>query len=131
MIAAPLPAMTEQMLGRFLRKVDFDAAADEGCWRWTGGVQSRGYPSMGLGPRGACRTFSAHRLAHEWWNGPIAEGLTVDHTCHNADRSCPGGPTCRHRRCVNPDHLEAVTSWTNTNRAAQRSWAGFAAEVSS
>jgi len=30
---------------------------------------------------------------------------SIDHECHNRDLSCPGGPGCRHRACVNIDHL--------------------------
>jgi hypothetical protein len=48
--------------------------------------------------------------------GPIPEGLEIDHTCHNVSTSCGGGPTCKHRRCVNPAHLEAVTTKVNCER---------------
>lgn len=46
----------------------------------------------------------AHRLAYEAINGPIPEGLVIDHLCRN-------------RKCLNPDHLEAVTLAVNTRRA--------------
>lgn len=107
--------LTETTLGRFVAKVDFGDG--RGCWRWTGARQSRGYGSIGFGPRGALRTFLAHRVAYAWFVGPLEDGLTVDHTCHNADKACPGGPSCEHRRCVNPDHLELVDGDENSRRA--------------
>lgn len=45
----------------------------------------------------------AHRLAYEGLVGPIPEGLQIDHLC-------------RVRNCVNPEHLEPVTSRENTMR---------------
>lgn len=49
----------------------------------------------------------AHRLAYEYWVGPIPDGQHVDHACHNSDPTCTNGATCMHRRCVRPDHLRA------------------------
>ncbi|NXY96413.1 HNH endonuclease [Streptomyces sp. BR123] len=63
----------------------------------------------------------AHRAIYELVIGPIPEGLFIDHTCHNRDQSCMGGPTCLHRRCVNVDHLEPVSGAENTRRG--KSWA--------
>lgn len=80
---------------------------------WTGGVTNGGYGQWMTGGR---RT-KAHRWAYELMVGPIPDGLVVDHTCHNADAECPGGDGCLHRRCVNPDHLEPVTTWANTMRS--------------
>lgn len=40
-------------------------------------------------------------------------GLDLDHECHNRDLTCPGGPSCLHRRCVNPAHLRPATRQVN------------------
>ena len=45
----------------------------------------------------------AHRVAYELTNGPIPDGLELDHLC-------------RVRHCVNPSHIEAVTHRENTLR---------------
>lgn len=69
------------------------------CWMWNGSMFASGYGRFHSG--GA--TFRAHRLAYIWEYGEIPEGLQLDHLCRN-------------RRCVRPDHMEAVTSRTNTLR---------------
>jgi hypothetical protein len=89
----------------------------DGCIIFTGREKTRGYGRVYLGKG---REASAHRVAYELRIGPIPDGMTIDHVCHNRSASCPGGPSCLHRRCVNPNHLEAVTSEENTRRAAAR-----------
>jgi hypothetical protein len=59
------------------------------------------------------KTLYVHRLAYVLWVGPIPEGMTVDHECHNDDESCADGVNCAHRRCVNPDHLRVRTMGEN------------------
>jgi len=86
-----------------------------GCWLWTGAVNNKGYGQVGTNGR----TRSAHRIAFQLWNGTIPAGLTVDHTCHNADKTCPGGTTCQHRRCINPAHLDVVTRAENRRRRSR------------
>lgn len=90
---------------------------ETGCWEWTGAIMSRGYGSVAVG---GGKTDLAHRVAWEAANGPVPDGLQIDHTCHNADTTCGGGKDCSHRRCVNPAHLEAVTQSENLRRALRR-----------
>lgn len=56
----------------------------------------------------------AHRVAYEDLVGPIPDDLCLDHTCHTT--ACVLGNNCPHRRCVNPAHLEPVTSEVNARR---------------
>src|SRR6266849_5089721 len=64
------------------------------CWEWTGALW-RGY--------GYFRTWIAHRVAYELLVGPIPPEKQVDHLCRN-------------RGCVNPEHMELVTSYENILR---------------
>jgi hypothetical protein len=70
-------------------------------------------------PRG-WRPVYAHRWAYIHWKGWIPRGHTLDHRCHSEDESCPGGPSCLHRRCVDPEHLEPVTLAENQARRKGR-----------
>lgn len=99
---------------RALRRV---TRKPNGCWYFTGSTNSRGYGLIASGRKG--RTITTHRLALMATTG-LDDHAAVDHTCHNADTTCPGGPDCQHRRCVNPAHLEAVTVAVNNARAAAR-----------
>lgn len=87
------------------------------CWEWRGAIATEnssggGYGRVDFGGRHC----GAHVAVYEQLVGPIPEGLVLDHLCHSLDESCPGGP-CRHRRCVNPSHLEPVTSEENLLRS--------------
>lgn len=87
---------------RFWNKVD--KSAD--CWEWTA-YKLNGYGRFGIGgaPKNGGRIVYAHRWAWESENGPIPEGLSIDHLCMN-------------KGCVNPDHLESVTTEENSQRWA-------------
>jgi HNH endonuclease len=100
---------TRDLVLQFFSQYDIQP---NGCWRWTGSLRRDGYGRVTVGDR---HREMVHRFAYRLFNGEIPHGLTVDHTCHNADLSCPGGP-CLHRRCVNPDHLEAVAIGVNVLR---------------
>lgn len=84
----PLRPLTLQE--RFWAKVNKDAPG--GCWEWTAGATSKGYGAIGTGGR----VKSAHRFSWELTNGPIPDGMAIDHRCAN-------------RRCVNPGHLRVLT----------------------
>jgi hypothetical protein len=86
-------------MARFLEKISL---ADNGCWIWAGGVNNRGYPCFSLWALGRRHVY-AHRYAYELFIGPIPGHLQLDHLC-------------RTPACVNPTHLEAVTSRENTHR---------------
>lgn len=78
-----------------------------GCWVWTGSADSNGYAKMKL--RGV--TTQVHRFTWQVVHGEITDDLTVDHLCD------------RHRRCVNPAHMELITRSENSTRANVRRWA--------
>ena len=90
-----------------------DRTTDDGCWRWNASITPNGYGQF----FDDGRLVAAHRVALELATGePVPDDLDVDHTCHNGVTSCPGGPSCLHRRCCNPAHLEAVTHAENVRR---------------
>jgi hypothetical protein len=70
----------------------------DGCWVWTG-CTVKGYGTVHF--RG--RKWMAHRLVFELLREPVPDGMQLDHLCRNPS-------------CVNPDHLEIVTSRENTLR---------------
>lgn len=80
---------------RFWAKVDKSGE----CWLWTGARDWNGYGQTAIGHV----NLRAHRVAYELERGPIPDGLTLDHLCRNPP-------------CVNPSHLEPVTSGENTMR---------------
>lgn len=88
------------------------AAELDGCILWQGSIGRTGYGYFTVNGRSKV----AHRFAYESTHGSLPEGQQLDHLCHTRDRECRGGVTCRHRRCVNPAHLEPVTPKENNNR---------------
>jgi hypothetical protein len=70
------------------------------CQIWVRATRN-GYGRISVGGR----LYQAHRVVWELVNGPIPAGMTIDHLC-------------RVRSCVNPEHMELVSSAENTRRAA-------------
>jgi hypothetical protein len=75
--------------------------AGNGCWLWQASLDEHGYGQFWYGSA----LGSAHRFAYEFYKGAIPVGLELDHLC-------------RVHNCVNPAHLEAVSSATNHLRGA-------------
>ena len=97
--------LTEKERNRLYAKIEVDEV--NGCWLWTASTGKNGYGRFGL--RG--QVYYAHRVMFEHVKGSIPEGLQLDHYRLNNDyNSCA-------RHCVNPDHLEPVSSRENLNRS--------------
>lgn len=85
--------------------LDARTVSEGDCLVWTGAKNAQGYGVTGR--RAGSRL--AHRHAWERENGPIPEGMHVDHICHNP-------------ACVKVPHLRLATFATNAyNRAGQQS----------
>jgi hypothetical protein len=69
------------------------------CWPWSGAPDRDGYGRMGV----SRVSKKAHRLMYERFRGAIPDGLVIDHLCRNT-------------LCVNPMHMEPVSSVENVMR---------------
>lgn len=84
-----------------------------GCWLWLGGDDGSGeWHGLGAYGRilrpGTRRVMPVHRYVYETFVGPIPDGYDVDHMCA---KWAPDPRTCR--KCVNPDHLQAISPRLN------------------
>lgn len=84
--------MDQSIVTKFWPKVE----KGPGCWEWIAS-KIKGHGRL-------ChrrKTLYAHRISYELHNGPITEGMVIDHICRN-------------KGCVNPEHLRMVTSRENS-----------------
>ena len=84
------------------QRIDAQTRREGACLVWTGNLNQHGYGRV-FDPSTKRQRF-AYAVAWEAKNGPIPDGLELDHLCRN-------------RRCIDPDHLEAVTHQENVARA--------------
>ena len=97
--------LTEKEHKRFWSKVDKNGPwalyrkSPGKCWVWTAYIDKNGYGTFKVRKN----SVLAHRLSFITNKHLPFDFLVVDHLCRN-------------RSCVNPDHLESVTSRVNTIR---------------
>jgi hypothetical protein len=75
------------------------------CWKWQGATRRAGYGVVRI----EGQLFATHRLVFALFNGPIPEGMTVDHLCFEPS-------------CLNPDHMRLLT-WDENRRNQRRAYA--------
>jgi len=92
--------MAPTLRERFWAKVK----ANDACIEWGGAKSSNGYGAFTLPGR---KRASAHRVAYEFFFGPIPEGLWVCHKCDNPS-------------CIRPDHLFLGTPKENFEDMRQK-----------
>jgi len=93
--------MGHQSRKSLVEYVEQDCGYETPCWVWQRATDGRGYGQIRVRPD----TCGAHRVYWERENGPIPEGLQLDHLCRN-------------HACVRPSHLEPVTHVENIRRGA-------------
>lgn len=71
------------------------------CKVWTGACNDKGYGQVSIGNK----VHYVHILEYENNNGPVPDGMEVDHTCHNPP-------------CYENTHLRAVTHKQNLENRA-------------
>jgi hypothetical protein len=87
-VLPPKPSIAERLSRGSHREGD--------CIVWSKPNGSTGYGQLSVGN---VRRY-VHRLAFELHNGPIPDGMVIDHRCYN-------------RACLNPEHLAAVSNKEN------------------
>ena len=97
--------MSGFVIGDLPARMQSKVVLDRGCWVWIGARNKAGYGSTSAGKRN--KSMLAHRRSYEALVGPIPEGLEIDHLCFNTS-------------CINPEHLEPVTSAENQRRKRDR-----------
>lgn len=73
------------------------------CWLWQGGTDSKGYARTQINGKKS----PVHRIMYQLFVSQIKRGDEIDHLCRN-------------RRCVNPNHLQAVSSTENKKLVGRR-----------
>lgn len=93
--------MRMPVLDRFMSHVE---KHESGCWLWTGFKSKRGYGQFTTCFNGIEKIWLAHRFSLFVHGTELNKNLQVDHLCKKTS-------------CVNPDHLEQVTSQENIKRS--------------
>jgi hypothetical protein len=105
MSADDVTAVADRFWGKVDRNGPVSPIVGTACWLWTASIQAKGYGQIHVRRDDAGRQIirRAHTVAWVLVRGEFAADLEIDHLC-------------RVRHCVNPDHLEAVTTKVNSLR---------------
>ena len=100
---------------------------EDGCWIYQKNKTSSGYAIFSYGGKEyKDRVFGiGHRIVYLWHKGAIPDGWDIDHICHNeavSNGRCTGGYACKHRACINPEHLRAVPHSENIKAGSKMSY---------
>jgi hypothetical protein len=113
-----LLTVPERVYQRIIHNADRDEAT--GCLvsRYSiggrrDGKGSDGYSQIGWQQDGQRIVVSCHRALWVYLEGPIPDGMTVDHMCP------PGG---HNKRCQERKHLRLLTNFDNARRTFGRDW---------
>lgn len=85
--------LNEKDIIRFLSKI----TKTHNCWIPDLKKRKDGYSVFTVK---STNEYLGHRLSYCIFNGPLIEGMVIDHTCRN-------------KSCCNPDHLRQVTQQVN------------------
>jgi len=100
---------------------------EDGCMIYKKRNTASGYAMFSYGGKNPRERITAigHRVVYLWYHGAIPYGYDIDHICHNeavSQGKCDGGSDCKHRACINPEHLRAVPRSDNIKAGAKWSW---------
>lgn len=95
--------LTDAELIRFRSKV----VIADGCWSWTGEVNSAGYPRLAVYRNGGRQRLLAHRISYFIATGEDPAFGVVMHACDNP-------------KCTRPEHLSLGTQADNLRDAAKK-----------
>jgi hypothetical protein len=101
--------MTKTALQKLTENIIID---DDGCWLWQGYL-NRGYGKIKINDK----WHRVHRFSYEFYNNvKVSNDFDVDHSCHSDNPLECGQAICKHRSCINPDHLQALDKKTHSNK---------------
>jgi hypothetical protein len=83
-----------EIIGRLFDNVEVKPGY---CWTWKGYTSNKGYGFIRFREGSKRRLRLVHRVAYELLVDTNLDGLVLHHECFN-------------RRCINPQHLSAMTS---------------------